>query len=49
MNRGAHTNILIRVAIPTVEIQISTPIRDAVVVFVDLLKKLTSLFFGQFY
>jgi len=43
---GAHT----RVAIPTIEIQISTPmiatpVRIAVVVFVDLLKKLTSLFF----
>jgi len=38
------------VAIPTVEIQISTPViatpvRVAVVVFADLLKKLTSLFF----
>ena len=38
------------VAIPTVEIQISTPVivtpvRVAVMVFVDLLKKLTSLFF----
>jgi len=47
MNKGAHA---VRVAIPTVEIYISTPViamsvRVAVVVFVDLLKKLTRLFF----
>jgi len=38
-------HIPIRVAIPTVEIQIWTPVMVAVVVFVDLLMKLISLFF----
>jgi len=47
MNRGVHT---VRVTISTVESQIltpviATPVRVGMVVFVDLLKKLTSLFF----